>query len=95
MFNKLKSQINKLSDSLERSNINELIYILGSKKEIIIRNLLAGIFRGIGIAIGFTLLGALVIMLLQRIVKLNLPVIGKYLAEIVEVVENNKGAVKP
>ncbi len=41
--------IDSLSRILEEGNFVELTYILGNKKEIIKRNLLAGIFRGIGI----------------------------------------------
>ena len=62
----------------------------GSKKEIIKRNLLAGIFRGVGIGIGVTLITAIIIAFLQRIIKLNIPVISEYIVDIVEIVENNK-----
>ena len=42
-------KIDILIDLLERSNLKDLVYILGNKKEIIKRNLIAGIFRGVGI----------------------------------------------
>lgn len=48
-FNILTYSIENLSRILEEGNFIELSYILGNKKEIIKRNLLAGIFRGIGI----------------------------------------------
>lgn len=66
-----------------------LIYC-GSKKEIIIRNLIAGIFRGVGIGIGVTIITAILVMLLQKIVTLNIPVIGEYISDIVEIVEKSK-----
>ncbi len=47
--NFLSLSIDKLRELLEEGNFVELTYILGNKKEIIKRNLLAGIFRGIGI----------------------------------------------
>ena len=53
-YKKLNNKMNFLSKQLEdfgiklqKSNLHELIYILGNKKEIIKRNLLAGISRGI------------------------------------------------
>lgn len=46
--NILQRSIDNLIKILQNSNIHELTYILGSKKEIIKRNLLAGISRGIG-----------------------------------------------
>ena len=68
---------------------NWLIYC-GSKKEIIKRNLLAGISRGVGIGIGITIITAMLVMLLQKIVTLNIPIIGEYIADIVEIVEKSR-----
>ncbi len=88
---KLKKVLNKnienLLESLQRSNIEEILYLMGSKKEIAKRNFIAGIFRGIGIGIGVTIISALIIYLLQKIVRWNLPIIGKYIHDIVEIVE--------
>ena len=78
MFWKLNKKIDKLNQIMEEKNIEELIYLLGSKKEIFKRNFYAGIGRGVGI----------LIFLLQKIVTLNIPVIGEYIAQIVEIVEN-------
>lgn len=83
----LNSNVEKLLDVLEQKNTEELIYILGNKKEIAKRNFVAGIFRGIGIGIGVTLISAVIIYFLQKIVRLNLPIIGKYIYDIVEIVE--------
>ena len=48
-------------------------------------NLLAGMARGLGFAIGMTILAALLIFLLRRIV--NIPYLGKFIAQLLEVVE--------
>ena len=37
-------------------------------------------------AVGFTILGALMIMLLSRLVELNIPIIGNVLAQITRIV---------
>lgn len=88
--NFLSNKIDKLIEMLEKSNINELAYILGSKKEIIFRNILAGIFRGIGIGIGVTIITAILILTLRHLVALNIPVIGSYIADIVQIVEKSQ-----
>ena len=88
--NDLNNSIDKLSENLEKGNLQELTYILGSKKEIIVRNLLAGIFRGVGIGIGVTVITAILIMFLRRLVALNIPLIGKYVTDIVEIVEKSR-----
>ena len=98
LFNKIKNKkiellnasINNLIETFQKSNIEEWSYIFGSKKEIIKRNLLAGIFRGVGIGIGVTIITAILIILLQRIVALNIPIIGEYIADIVEIVQKSR-----
>ena len=86
----LNYKIDKLMDLIEKSNIRELAYILGSKKEIIRRNILAGIFRGIGIGIGVTIITAILILTLRKLVALNIPVIGNYIVDIIEIVEKSR-----
>lgn len=73
----------------EKREIHDLIYVLGSKKEILRRNLLAGLARGIGGGIGFTIITAIIIFFLQRIVRLNIPVLGEYINDIIEIVQKN------
>ena len=88
--NVLNNSIDKLSATLEKGNLQELTYMLGSRKEIIVRNLLAGIFRGVGIGIGVTVITAILIIILNKIVALNIPLIGKYVTDIVEIVEKSR-----
>ncbi len=86
----LNNSIEKLIDILEEMNVHELIYILGNKKEIIKRNLYAGIFRGIGIGIGVTIITAILVLILQRIVTLNIPIIGEYIKDVVDIVQKSR-----
>ncbi len=86
-YNVLENTIDNLNKTFEESNFIELSYLIGNKKEIIKRNLLAGISRGVGIGIGVTLITAILVAILQKIVTLNIPVIGEYIADIVEIVQ--------
>jgi hypothetical protein len=43
--------------------------------------------RGIGIALGFTFFAATIVWILQMLGKLNLPIIGDYIADIVRIVQ--------
>lgn len=83
----LNNNIENLIEIIESKNMEEILYILGNKKEIAKRNFLAGIFRGIGIGIGVTIISAIILYILQKLVRLNLPGIGKYISDIVEIVE--------
>ncbi len=53
--NILLKKIDELNESLLKSNILEITTLMGNRKELLIRNLLAGISRGIGIGIGVTI----------------------------------------
>lgn len=88
-FRKINKKIDKINRTLEKSNIIELSYIIGNKKEILKRNLIAGISRGVGIGIGITLISAVILYLLQKLIKLNIPVLGEYIADIVAIVKWN------
>lgn len=89
-YNLLTKSINDLAKTIQKGNVKELAYILGNKKEIIVRNLIAGIFRGVGIGIGVTVVTAIIISILQNIVKLNIPIIGEYISDIVEIVQKTR-----
>ena len=90
MFNKkINKKIDNLNEKLDKSGIIEMSYFLGSKKEIIKRNLIAGVSRGVGIGIGITLISAVLIYFLQRIIRLNIPIVGDYIADIVSIVQKS------
>lgn len=90
MFNKkINEKIDYINEKMEKSKIFEMSYIIGSRKEIIKRNLLAGIAKGVGLGIGITIVSALIVFLLQRIIKLNIPIVGEYIADIVAIVQKS------
>ena len=68
--------------------ISEFITFLKNPTRIFFLNLLAGIGRGLGFAIGFTILAAIVIILMRNAV--SVPVIGTYIAKILEFVDAQK-----
>ncbi len=90
MFRKLYKKIDELNDNMTKNRLLELSEILGDRKELIKRNIIAGMFKGIGIGIGVTIITSIIIIILQKIVKLNIPVIGEYVKDIVEIVEKNR-----
>ena len=86
----LLENIDKLNKSLQRNNFLDLVELLGDRKKLFIRNFSSGIFKGIGIGIGVTLITAILLILLQKIVALDIPVIGEFIADIVDIVQNNR-----
>lgn len=89
-INILSEKIDKLNNDLLKSNILEITTLIGNKKEIFFRNFFAGISRGVGIGIGVTLITAILILILRKIVALNIPILGEFIADIIDVVNNSK-----
>ncbi len=87
---KLEKKIDKLSQKIEMIKINEYVLLMQDTKKLLWKNFLAGISRGIGSAIGFTILGAIVLLILRKLVLLNIPVIGNFIKDIIEIVEQRK-----
>ena len=65
-----------------------LMYVQNWKKRLAM-DFLSGIVRGIGFSVGFSILGALLIYILLNMALANLPVIGRFFADLVRIVENN------
>ena len=87
---KLEKMIIELNNNIARNNLIDFSEILGNWKILLKRNLIAGIFKGIGIGIGFTIITAIIVYILQRIVRLNIPIIGEYISDIVDIVEKSR-----
>lgn len=81
-------QINKFIASVERLGLAEYVRYAEDKKRMFVANFIGGLARGVGMAVGFTILGAIIVIVLQDLAKRNLPLIGDALAEIVTVVQN-------
>lgn len=79
--------IQRLTDTLERMHLDEYLEFVSNRKRMLWRNLLYGMVRGLGFTLGFTVLGALVIVLLKNLVLENIPVIGDFLAEVIHAIE--------
>ena len=87
---KILEQLNNLNHTLNKNKILDLVELIGDTKKFLFRNFTSGIVKGIGIGIGVTIITAIIIYILQKIIKLNIPIISQYIADIVEIVQNSK-----
>lgn len=88
-FDWLLRRLERISDRMELLHLDAYLrYVHDWRKRLAIE-FLSGIARGIGFSIGFSILGALLIYLIRHIATANLPVIGRFLADLVRIVENN------
>lgn len=85
----LDRKIDKIALALEKTKITEYVDFINDRKRLLYVNFIQGLVRGFGMAIGFTILGALILYLLQQLIKLNIPLIGDFITEIVKIVQEN------
>lgn len=78
----LRKQVALLAETLEKMRLAEYIAYLNRPGRLLWFNFLVGLLRGLGTALGAGLLAGFAYFLLKRIVVLNLPVIGGFIAEL-------------
>ncbi len=84
----LTARLEAVVRAIERSGLEDLMVYRRDFKKTLWHTFWMGIVRGIGTAIGVTILGAVVLYILQKIAVAHLPVIGDALAEIMKIVES-------
>jgi hypothetical protein len=95
LLKSLDSKIGKLATSMQRARIDEYTSMLRRPWRFFWFNFVVGIFRGFGMALGFTVIFAIIIFIVSKIVTqmVGLPLIGKYIAELVEFVNQYQKAI--
>lgn len=86
---KVEQKVDEIALKLEKIKIDSYVELMSDTKQLIKKNFVAGISKGIGMAIGFTILGAIALLLLRKIVAMNIPIIGRYVSDIAQIVEVN------
>ncbi|NLP17864.1 MAG: hypothetical protein GX376_02095 [Firmicutes bacterium] len=85
----LLHKLEVLSLQMEKMKLAEYVQLLENLPRLLWINFITGVVRGVGMAVGFTLLGAILLYLLGRMV--DLPLIGSFIAEIVRIVQFQLG----
>lgn len=73
---------------LEQLHLADYLRYAQDTRRLIRTQFLGGLFRGLGMAVGFTILGAVLILVLNTLAQRNLPIIGDLLTQIMEIVRN-------
>ncbi|MGM9572096.1 MAG: DUF5665 domain-containing protein [bacterium] len=88
MDKKIEELLNLLKENNRRLaflRLGDYLAYLNNPWKLLYHNFLGGVARGVGIALGATLIAALIMYSLSKMV--TLPLIGQYIAEIVRIVE--------
>ena len=85
----IDKKIDEISINMEKFKLVDYVYYLEHPRKMLFANFVGGLARGFGMAIGFTILGALAIYILQVVVKWKLPLIGEFISQIINIVQDN------
>ena len=93
LISELSKKVDNMSLKMEKMKFVDYVYYLEHPRKMLWANFVSGLARGFGIAIGFTILGAIAIYFLNIIVKINLPYIGQFISDIVKIVQSSSRIV--
>lgn len=85
----MQAQVDRLATSLDKARLAEYVELQTNTRRLLYLNFLAGVARGFGMAVGFTLVGASLLYLLRQMV--SIPVLGAFIAQIVDIVTMQLG----
>ncbi|HHV07135.1 MAG TPA: hypothetical protein GXX69_02840 [Firmicutes bacterium] len=86
---RLEGQVELLAHALDRARLADYVELQTNTHRLLYLNFFAGVARGFGMAVGFTLVGALLIYFLRQMV--SIPVLGAFIAQIVDIVNMQLG----
>ncbi|MBN2057568.1 MAG: hypothetical protein JW782_02060 [Candidatus Saganbacteria bacterium] len=88
ILQRLNEGVGKLAEAMQKARVDEYTSMIIRPWKFFLINFAAGIFRGLGMAVGFTLVFAIVIYIITLLMKrmVDLPIIGMYIAELVKFV---------
>lgn len=79
--------IDRLILMLEKMNLKAYIDLVTNRRRMLVNSILSGVMRGLGFSIGFTVLGAFLVVLLKYFMENNLPQLGGFIAEVIHAIE--------
>ncbi|WP_438433438.1 DUF5665 domain-containing protein [Gorillibacterium sp. sgz500922] len=88
VLTEVSRKVDQIAVNLERVQIADYINLMNKPWRLIFNNVLGGIARGVGIAIGVTVFTSTILYILQLLGALNLPIIGDYIARLIQVVQS-------
>lgn len=88
---KFEKNVEKLATYFEKANFAEYVELLQKPWKFFWLQFLSGLLRGVGTAIGLTIVFAIVVYVAIAILKnfMGIPIIGTYIAQLVEFVNQS------
>lgn len=87
----LLTRWDRIAERLDASRISEYVELMNNPRKLIWTSFVAGIARGLGAAVGATVVFALVLEVLRRLIVVNVLGIGDFIVSILKVIEAKQG----
>ncbi|SDL38127.1 DUF5665 domain-containing protein [Halarsenatibacter silvermanii] len=85
----IMERLEEISHDVHKFTLADYIKFIKSPRKMVLINFISGLARGLGIAVGITFLGAIFLLILIRMAEANIPVIGEFLARLIQVIQNH------
>lgn len=82
----IEKKLEKISIELEKAKMADYVDLMNNPKKLLYTNFIGGLARGLGTAIGLTILAAILFYMLKQTV--NVPLVGEYIADLLDIIEN-------
>ena len=90
MEEQLARRMERTVEALERMRLDEYVEYISDRRRLLARHFLCGVARGLGFTLGFSVLGAAALVLLSHVVVDNIPLIGGFLAEVIDAIQKSR-----
>lgn len=87
---RIERKLDKLAVDLDKSNFRDYIEYIHDRKRLFYNSFIAGVARGLGSAVGFALMGALILYFLRILAQSSIPYLADFISEIIKIVESKK-----
>lgn len=84
---KLERRTDDILKMLKSDEVNKLINVFSDPRKLFWKSFLLGIAKGIGMAFGFSIIGAFIIYMLKELIVFNIPIISEILSDIIKMTE--------
>lgn len=88
-LHRLALKLDEVAWRLQRLDVAEFAEYFRRPRRVLVVSFASGVARGVGIAVGFTLLGAVAVWLLRHLLVLNLPGLGHFLAQLIRIINRD------
>lgn len=85
----IEKRLSVIAGNLQKAHFYDYIQYVSDEKRMMKRSFLLGLLKGVGAAIGFSLLGAVIVYILHLIAESNLPYIADFISDIINIINNN------